>query len=583
MRKPWVFLAVAMIAAGCGTAPATPPTSPHSPEASRTPSRTDPASPAATPVASLEPAIGIGSAVVTVSDGLRVRSAPGVSDDSVKYEPLLPLGTELLVVGGPVEATGYVWWQVEPLSFALQDANVGWVAMADHDGEPWIALSGDSSPQLAMAISDVARMPVDKGQAKAAANSITSFGFDLYRRLLEDPDRRSSNVVFSPTSIALALGMARAGARGETAAEIDDVLHVSGSDELLGGLNALDQALAARDATWKDDEEKQRQVALRIANASFGQNGWTIEQAFLDALASTFGSGLHLVDYESDPEGARRAINGWVDQRTAGRIPELLAPPDVTEATRLYLVNAMYLKAEWESWFEEGRTDKASFARLDGSKVDVDMMAHAFGAMDPVVPYARGSGWQAAELRYKAAPGSPPLAMTLVLPKDLPAFESKLDGALLSRIVTKLDAERKSFAEPECPPEFDAGCYPYDLELRLPRFSIDSRAGLKELLAAAGMQRAFQPTADFTGIHVPENDGDSLFISAVIHQANIDVDEHGTQAAAATAVGIDTGGGPSALDSIEIRFDRPFLFFVRDVETGTILFMGRVVDPSHTP
>ena len=211
------------------------------------------------------------------------------------------------------------------------------------------------------------------------------------------------------------------------------------------------------------------------------------------------------------------------------------------------------------------------------------MMAHAFGAMDPVVPYARGSGWQAAELRYKAAPGSPPLAMTLVLPKDLPAFESKLDGALLSRIVTKLDAERKSFAEPECPPEFDAGCYPYDLELRLPRFSIDSRAGLKELLAAAGMQRAFQPTAHFTGIHVPENDGDSLFISAVIHQANIDVDEHGTEAAAATAVGIDTGGGPSALDSIEIRFDRPFLFFVRDVETGTILFMGRVVDPSHTP
>ena len=450
MRRLWVFLAVAMIAVSCGAPPATPPTSPHSPEASRTPSPTDPASPAATPAASLEPAISIGSAVVTVSDGLRVRSAPGVSDDSVKYAPLLPLGTELLVVGGPVEASGYVWWQVEPLSFALQDANVGWVAMADHDGEPWIALSGDATPQLAMAISDVARMPVDKGQAKAAANSITSFGLDLYRRLLKDPDLRSSNVVFSPTSIALALGMARAGARGETAAEIDDVLHVSSSDELLGGLNALDQALGSRDATWQDSDGK-RQLALRIANPSFGQNGWTIEQAFLDALAATFGSGLHLVDYQSDPEGARNAINGWVDQRTAGQIPELLAPPDVTEATRLYLVNAMYLKAEWERWFEEGRTDKASFARLDGSKVDVDMMAHAFGAMDPVVPYARGSGWQAAELRYKAPPGSPQLAMTLVLPKDLPAFESKLDGALLSQIVTKLDAERKSFAEPECP------------------------------------------------------------------------------------------------------------------------------------
>ena len=446
MRVSVVFMAVAMIVVACGSAPATPRTSPESAGATRTPSPTDAASPAATP----EPAIGIGSAAVTVSDQLRVRSAPGVSDDSVKYEPLLPLGTELLVVGGPVEATGYVWWQVEPLSFALQDANVGWVAMADHDGVPWIALSGDASPQLAIAVSDVARMPVSKGQAKAAATSNTSFGLDLYRRILEDPDLGSSNFVFSPTSIALALGMARMGARGETAAEIDDVLRTSNLDELSGGLNALDQALGARDATWQDSDAK-RQLALRIANASFGQNGWTIEQAFLDALASTFGSGLHLVDYRSDPEGARHAINGWVDQRTAGRIPELLSPPDVTDATRFYLVNAIYLKAEWERWFEEGATEKAPFARLDGSEVDVDTMAHAFGAMDPVVPYARGSGWQAAELRYKAPPGSPPLAMTLVLPKDLPAFESKLDGALLSRIVTKLDAERESFAEPDCP------------------------------------------------------------------------------------------------------------------------------------
>ena len=135
--------------------------------------------------------------------------------------------------------------------------------------------------------------------------------------------------------------------------------------------------------------------------------------------------------------------------------------------------------------------------------------------------------------------------------------------------MTKLDAERKAFAEPECPPEFDAGCYPYDLRLHLPRFSIDTRAGLKELLAAAGMPRAFSPTADFTGIHVPATGEEPLFISAVIHQANIDVDEHGTEAAAATAVGMDTGGGPSALDNIKIRFDRPFLFFVRDVETGT--------------
>lgn len=179
MRMLWVFLTVALIAAACGTSSATPPPAPQSPAASRTPLRTDAASPTATTSAAPEPAIGVGSAVVTVSDGLRVRSVPGVSDDSVKYQPLLPLGTELLVVGGPVAASGYVWWQVEPMSFALEEATVGWVAMADHDGSPWIALAGDANPALGMAMSDVARMPVRDGDARTAAQSLSDFGFDL--------------------------------------------------------------------------------------------------------------------------------------------------------------------------------------------------------------------------------------------------------------------------------------------------------------------------------------------------------------------------------------------------------------------
>jgi serpin B len=519
--------------------------------------------------------------VVTVSDRIRVRSAPGVSDDSIKYEPLLPLGTDLLVVGGPVQASGYTWWQVEPLSVALQDATVGWVAMGDHDGEPWIALADDGTPALGMAVSDLARKPVRTGQATAAATSISAFGLDLYRRLLEEPDFGSGNAVFSPTSIALALGMARTGAKGETGTEIDDVLHARDVDEVLDGLNAVDQALSGRDGTWKDFDGTKRELALRIANASFGQNGWAIEQAYLDTLATTFGSGLHLVDYKTDPEAARQAINGWVSQRTAGRIPELLAPSNVTAATRLYLVNAIYLKAEWEEWFNEDATEKAPFTRLDGSKVDVDMMTRWAGGIGPVIPYASGSGWQAVDLRYKAPPDTRPLTMTVVLPKDLRAFESTLEVDVLERIVAKLDAERQSFIEPDCPAEYDAGCYPYDLELFMPRFSIDVRAELSPMLAAAGMPRAFDAaSADFSGIHDPAVDGEQIHINGVIHQANIDVDEHGTVAAAATAVGMDTGGGPSALDQHTVRFDRPFLFFVRDIETGTVLFMGRVVDPS---
>ena len=161
MRTLLMFIVVALIAAGCGAAPPSAAVRSQSPVAGQSPSPSGVPSPSATPSAS---PIEVGSAVVTVSDRLRVRSAPGVSDDSIKYEPLLPVGTDLLVVGGPVEASGYVWWKVEPLSLPLQDADVRWVAMADHDGEPWIELAGDGTPSLGMAVSDVARKPVGKAE-----------------------------------------------------------------------------------------------------------------------------------------------------------------------------------------------------------------------------------------------------------------------------------------------------------------------------------------------------------------------------------------------------------------------------------
>ena len=583
MRTLAVFLAAVVIAGSCGSPPASPSTSPlSSPERTPSPTRS---SALESPLATPEPAFPVGSVVITVSDQLRARSLPRVSDDSIKYEPLLPLGTELRVIDGPVIASDYVWWQVEPISLSLRDASRGWVAMADHDGEPWIALADGPIPGLDLAVADVARFAANGADAKAVARSITAFGMDLYERLRGDPSLASDNLVFSPASIALALGMARAGARGETAAEMDRVLRVTGWDELARGLNALDQALADRDATWTDQSQS-FQVALRIANASFAQRDWRIEQPFLDAIGSVFGSGLYLVDYPADPEAARRAINAWVSNKTRARIPELLMPRDVSDLTRMYLVNAIYLKAEWERWFELEQTKTAPFTRLDKSRVDVQTMHRISGPLGPIIPYRRGPGWQAVELRYKAPPGSPPLAMTLVLPDDLPAFEAGLTGDLLARIVAALDAERDRFAEPECPPlEGESGgwCYPYDLSLYFPRFSIDTRARLNEVLKAAGMPRAFDPAlADLSGIHRPEFEGEQLFISAVIHQANIDVDEQGTEAAAATAVGVDTGGGPSPLETITVKFDRPFLFFLRDIETGALLFMGRVVDPSIT-
>jgi serpin B len=527
----------------------------------------------------------LGSLVVTVTDRLRVRSLPEVSDTSTKYEPLLPLGTELRVIGGPVNASGYVWYHVTPVSFILSDGIVhGWVAGADHDGQAWLALADSPITGLEVATSAVARAPANAADASAAAESVTGFGLDLYREMLAEPGLAlaDKNLVFSPASIALALGMARAGARNETGSQMDAVLHASGRAELEAGLNSLEQALSSRDGAYLDDEGKAHELTLRIANASFAQRGWPIDPAYLDAIASAFGAGLKLLDYAADSEAARKAINAWVSQKTAQRIPELLQPPNVTRDTRLYLVNAIYLKANWVTEFRKDETASRSFTRLDGSKVNVPTMRLGGGQE---VPFLEGDGWQATELRYLGPDRTMPLAMILIVPDDLSSFESTMSVRQLGRISSELTRERRRLNESIeyiGNGDMDCGMYPYALDLSMPRFSVGTRAELGMALGTLGMPLAFDPArADFRGIHVPKADGGGIFIKNVIHQANIDVDELGTEAAAATAVGIDTGGctGPSPSKAIVLALDRPFLFAVRDIETGAILFLGRVVDP----
>ena len=187
---------------------------------------------------------------------------------------------------------------------------------------------------------------------------------------------KGKNVVISPASIALALAMAQLGARGTTADQMDAVLHGLVAAGQTGPLDALDQALASRTGTFKDTQGDDHQVVLRIANAPFGQRDLAIEPAYLDALARGFGTGLRVVDYKADPEAARALINGWVADQTEQRIKELLQQGNVTAATRLVLVNAIYLKAAWLTAFAEDATKPAAFTLAGGTQIQVPTMSH---------------------------------------------------------------------------------------------------------------------------------------------------------------------------------------------------------------
>ena len=403
-----------------------------------------------------------------------------------------------------------------------------------------VACNGGGSAGLAMAAAP--RAAADPADAAKAGAAIDAFGFELLRAATTG----NENAVLSPASIVLALAMTRPGARGETATQIDEVLRAVATDEHAGWLNALDVALASRTGTFKDQEGKDQQVTLRIANAPFAQKDYAWNPDYLDALASRFGAGVRLVDYAAATEAARKAINGWVDEQTEQRIPELLEPGVLDTLTRLVLVNAIYLKAAWQTPFPEASTAVQPFTRLDGSSVNVPTMR-----LGETLPYASGAGWQAVELPYVG--GS--LAMTIIVPDDLAAFQANLDGDTFAVITGSLA--------------------PRPVDLSLPKFGIETKTDLATILAAMGMPNAFDPNlADFSGMTAQER----LYISAVIHQANIDVDEKGTTAAAATAVVMRASSAPG--EPVTLRVDRPFLFALRDIQTGAILFLGRVVEPA---
>lgn len=376
-----------------------------------------------------------------------------------------------------------------------------------------------------------------------AANGNNAFAFDLYSFLSKE--KRDGNLFYSPYSISLALAMTYAGARGQTEQQMAQTLHFLPQARLHPAFNGLDLELAKRgkDAKGKDGKG----FRLNIANAIWGQQGYRFLPEFLDLLAENYGSGLRLLDFAADPESSRVTINNWISDRTEGRIKDLIPKDMLDKLTRLVLTNAIYFNAAWGTPFEKSQTQDGAFHLQNGSQVTVPMMrqAKSFG-------YAEGQGVQAVELPYDGGE----LSMVILLPRadQFEAFEGSLDAGQVNSILKNL-AQRQ-------------------VALSLPRFKTESEFSLAETLAAMGMPVAFSSEADFSGM----DGARSLSISDVVHKAFVSVDESGTEAAAATAVVMRlTSIMPE--QPVEVTVDRPFIFLIRDIQTGAILFVGRIVNP----
>ena len=402
-----------------------------------------------------------------------------------------------------------------------------------------------SAPAIARSSKERATKPdVPDADLTALVGGNQAFAFDLYRALSQE----EGNLFCSPYSISLALAMAYGGARGRTEQEMADTLHFTLPQQRLHpAFNGLDLELASRgeEAEGKDDAG----FRLNIVNAIWGQEDYAFLEEFLDVLAENYGAGLRLLDFRKASEAARVKINDWVEEQTEGRIEELIPQGGVDTTTVMVLTNAIYFNAAWEEPFGDSATRDEPFYLLDGGSVSVPMMhqTEKFG-------YTAGRGYQAVELLYDGWE----LSMVILLPDEggFESFERSLTAEMVNQAVESLDWRK--------------------LALAMPKFEFDSDFSLSEALQTLGMPTAFSSAADFSGM----TGGRDLFISDVIHRAFVSVDEEGTEAAAATVAVIPTTAAPiEEEEPLELTIDRPFVFLIRDIQTGTVLFVGRVLNP----
>ncbi len=371
-----------------------------------------------------------------------------------------------------------------------------------------------------------------------AVKGSNAFAVDLYKQLRSQP----GNLFFSPESISMTFALAYAGAQGETAKEMAGVFHFSLPPAQLHP--ALGNLFTGLNAHHKDYE-------LDLADALWAQKGTNFLPAYLNLIQSNYGSVFQPVDFKTSPDGVRTTINQWVGKQTNQKIKDLIGPGVLNPTTRLVLTNAIYFKGTWSDPFKKEATEQDQF-HISSTQFVMAPLMHRLGGYD----YYDGGTFQVLELPY--AGGN--VAMIVFLPKDvegLAAFEKSFTAAAAAGWIAKLAPQD-------------------NVAVTLPRFTTTQQLELSGALSAMGMPKAFSNAADFSGI-----DGKPDFtISAAIHKAFIDVDEQGTEAAAATSIVMTATAMRYEPPPIEFRADHPFVFLLLDKRTGSILFLGRVADPT---
>lgn len=412
-----------------------------------------------------------------------------------------------------------------------------------------IALAVIIALGLPLNLSDQPSIQAQTDQEAELVLGNNAFAFDLYQQIITELD---GNIIFSPYSISQAFGMVSAGAQGDTEQQIMDAMHFTLSqDDLHAAFNTLNGNLTDRETADMGEGER---LQLSIANSLWGQDGFPFRESFLDTIRANYGGELSLVDFFLTEE-ARQAINDWIEDKTEDKIQDMIPPGVLNPDTRLVLVNAIYFYGSWMFNFEEANTMDDTFTLLDGSTVTVPMMNQTQN-----LAYLQGDGFQAVEIPYYGQD----TAMLVILPDEgnFEGFQQDLDSAQFDQI-------RQSFGYQE-------------LNLFMPHFEFETDISLSEYLKAMGMTDAYdEGLADFSGMYDRDQVGQNLFITDALHKAFIGVDESGTEAAAATAIIMGVTSAPVGPPP-ELRLDRPFIYAIYDRETGSVLFLGQVMNPAES-